>query len=294
MAPVTTLDALMVSGELVRPVLDAVSVLTPAVAPSVQLVSVATPFAFVTAVAPVIDPPPLVTAKVTVMPATGLLFASRTTTLGGTATAVFTVAAVLPPFNESCVAAPAPPVTVMVSGEFVRPGLVAITVFAPAAVPSVQLPSDATPDPFEVALTPVMLPPPDPTANVTGTPATGLPDASRTITLGATATSAPAVPVVLPPLSAICVAALVKPVAAMVSGDPPSVPLVAVSVFAPTNGPRVHDPSTATPCAFVACVSPVADPPPEATAKVTVTPGTGLLNASRATTLGATASVCPT
>ena len=292
-APVTTLDALIVSGELVRPALVAVSVFTPATGPSVQLPTVAMPCVFVTAVPPVIAPPPVATAKVTVTPPTGLLFASRTSTLGGTATAVLMLPVVLPPFNDICVAAPAAPVAVIVSGEFVSPALVAMTVLLPATVPSVQLPSVAIPLAFDTALTPVIEPPPVPTEKVTGTPATGLPFASRMITLGGVATAAPAVPVVLPPLSAICVAAFVRPVAAIVSGEPPNVPLVAVIVLAPTSAPSVQDPTVAMPLAFVTCVAPVIVPPPEATAKLTVTPATGMLFTSRTITLGGTASAVP-
>ena len=292
-APVTTLDALIVSGELVRPALVAVSVFTPATGPSVQLPTVAMPCVFVLAVPPVIAPPPVATAKVTVTPPTGLLFASRTSTLGGFATAVLMLPVVLPPFNDICVAAPAAPVAVIVSGEFVSPALVAMTVLLPTVPPSFHEPSVAMPLASDTWFTPVMLPPPDPTENVTGTPATGLLLASLMITLGAVATFWPAVPVVLLLLSAICVAALVSAVAAIISGEPPSVPLVAVIVLAPTSAPSVQDPTVAMPLAFVTCVAPVMVPPPEATAKLTVTPATGMLFTSRTITLGGTASAVP-
>ena len=72
------------------------------------------------------------------------------------------------------VAAPAVPVAVKVSGEPVRPGLVAVSVLAPAVVPSVQLPTVAMPDALVVADAPVTEPPPEATAKVTATPATGL------------------------------------------------------------------------------------------------------------------------
>ena len=62
-----------VTGEPVRPALVAVRVLAPAVVPSVQLPTVAMPAALVVAEAPVTEPPPEATAKVTVTPATGLL-----------------------------------------------------------------------------------------------------------------------------------------------------------------------------------------------------------------------------
>jgi hypothetical protein len=79
--------AVMVNGEPVSPVLVATTVLLPASAPNVQLPSVAIPLAFVVCVAPVTEPPPLPTAKFTITPATGLLFASFTITLGGVLTA---------------------------------------------------------------------------------------------------------------------------------------------------------------------------------------------------------------
>jgi len=55
-----------------------------------------------------------------------------------------------------------------------RPGAVALRVFGPAALPSVQLPTAAIPAASVLGVAPVRLPPPDATANVTGTPATGL------------------------------------------------------------------------------------------------------------------------
>jgi hypothetical protein len=69
-------------------VLAAVSVLAPALAPSFQLPTVAMPPAFVVGVRPVVEPPPLATAKVTLTPETGLLLTSVTRTLGAVATAV--------------------------------------------------------------------------------------------------------------------------------------------------------------------------------------------------------------
>src|ERR1019366_548614 len=112
--------------------------------------------------------------------------------------------------------------------------------------------------------------------------------------LGATATAAPAVAVwLLPALIAICVAAPTIAVAVNVSGLPASPGLVAVSVLAPTAGPRVQLPTVAIPLALVVAARPVAEPPPEATAKVTLTPLTGLLLMSLMSTLGAIATAVP-
>src|SRR5687768_6613659 len=85
--------ALNVTGLPAREPDVAVSVFAPAAAPSVQLPTVAMPLPFVEAAPPVTLPPPPVTAKVTDVPAiTALLNWSRTSTDGGVATAVPTVA----------------------------------------------------------------------------------------------------------------------------------------------------------------------------------------------------------
>jgi hypothetical protein len=94
-----------------------------------------------------------------------------------------------------CVATPAVPVAVKVSGDPVSPLLVAVSVLPPTIDPSVQLPTVAMPLALVVALPPVMLPPPVATANVTVTPETGLSNASRTRTLGAVVTAVPTVAV---------------------------------------------------------------------------------------------------
>lgn len=107
--------AVNVIGLPVNPVEVAVRVLLPAVAPSVQLPTVAMPPAFVVAERPVALPPPVATANVTVTPATGLLFASRTITDGAVVTA-------------------APAVAVCPS-----PALIAIVVAVPATVVIVPL-----------------------------------------------------------------------------------------------------------------------------------------------------------
>jgi hypothetical protein len=69
-----------------------VRVFNPAAVPSVQLVAVAIPFLLVTFDIGDTEPPPLVTAKVTVTPLSGVLFASLIITLGGVDTAVPAIA----------------------------------------------------------------------------------------------------------------------------------------------------------------------------------------------------------
>src|SRR5690348_18447568 len=90
-------------------------------------------------------------------------------------------------------ALPAVPVAWNVTGLPVSEPEVAVTVLGPATVPSVQLPTVAMPLALVVWVGPVMLPPPDATANVTATPGTGCPPASVTITDGAIGTAVPAV-----------------------------------------------------------------------------------------------------
>src|SRR5213593_1108133 len=73
-----------------------------------------------------------------------------------------------------------------------EPAAVAVRVFGPAVADSVQLPTVAIPPASVVCVAPVTLPFPGATANVTATPATGLPLASRTIADGGEATALPA------------------------------------------------------------------------------------------------------
>jgi len=67
-----------------------------------------------------------------------------------------------------------------------------------------------------------------------------------------------------------------RPVAWKVRGLPVKPVEVAVTVFAPAVLPSVQEPIVAVPFAAVVCERPVPEPPPEATANVTLTPATGL------------------
>jgi len=82
-------------------------------------------------------------------------------------------------------------------------------------------------------------------------------------------------------------------VAVKVTGLPDRVPDVAVSVLLPAVVPRVQLPTVAIPLTLVVWLAPVTLPPPVATAKVTLTPATGLFAASRTITDGATATAEP-
>ena len=111
---------------------------------------------------------------------------------------------------------------------------------------------------------------------MTEAPETGLPCASVTSTDGAVATfvftvadwPSPALIVIEPAVPA-------TPVAVKVIGLPASPPDVAVSVFVPAVVPSFHEPTVAMPLALVVACVPVAEPPPEATAKVTAMPEMG-------------------
>ena len=78
-------------------------------------------------------------------------------------------------------------------------------------------------------------------------------------------------------MTARCDAAPAVAVAVKVTGEPVSPAEVAVKVFDPALVPKVQEPTVAIPEAFVVVVAPVIEPPPLATAKVTLTPETGLL-----------------
>jgi hypothetical protein len=190
-----------------RPTAPAVSVFAPAVAPSVQLPTVAIPDAFVVVLAPVNDPAPLPMKKLTLAPLTGLLFASRTFTDGATVTAV-PATAVCPSPALTMIEPGAPAVAVAVnvitrSAEPTdaliprmpaiadAPLTVAVSVFCPATLPSLQLPTAATPDSLVVCDGPVIEPPPLVTANDTATFGIALPFASAILTDGGVATVDP-------------------------------------------------------------------------------------------------------
>src|SRR5207302_3145926 len=196
----------------------------------------------------------------------------------------------------SRVAVPAVPVAVKVTGLPASDPEAAVNVFDPAVGPRVHAVTAATPSaPVVTGLVGVTLPPPVPGANVTATPATGLPSWSRTITDGGTATAVPTRACCpLPAWTAIWVAAPAVALARNVTGLPCSVPDVAVKVLGPAALPSVQLVTAATPLALVVCEAPVMLPPPVPGAKVTATPATGLPNASCTITAGGTGTAVPT
>jgi len=184
--------ALKVTGEPDSPADVAVTVFAPTVVPNVRTVD-ALPSAPVEVEVDDKDPPPAVTANVTLAPLTGLLFASLTITTKGLGSVVPTDA--LCPFPENrdmLVAGPAVPVALKVTGDPESPVDVAVTVFVPDVVPNVRI-VDALPSAPVVAEVADSDPLPAVTANVTPTPLTGLLFASLTTTTKRLASVVPTV-----------------------------------------------------------------------------------------------------
>src|SRR5258708_34666019 len=156
-----------------------------------------------------------------------------------------------------------------------RRAAVAASVFDPATVPSVQLPTAARPEPSVFFVPPLKPPPPEPTANVTVTLSTGLPNWSVTRSVGRTGTAVFTVTVGVSP--AVLLGAAGAPgvaVALKVRGVTPVT--WARSVFAPVAVPRVQLVTRALPAASVATpVTGLTEPPPPVTLNVTAAPGTG-------------------
>src|SRR5216117_3315054 len=100
------------------------------------------------------------------------------------------------------------------------------------------------------------------------------------MTDGVVATAVPTVAVwPSPALSAMELAPPAVPLAVKVSGLPARPVAVAVNVFGPAVVPRVQAVTAAMPLAFVVTgLVGLTVPPPDATANVTATFGTGLLN----------------
>src|SRR5207248_2988758 len=182
-------------------------------------------------------------------------------------------------------AAPAVPVAVNVTGLPESVPDVAVSVLDPAVVESVQPPTAAMPLASVACAAPVTLPLPGPAAKLTDTPATGLLNASVTMTDGAIGTAVPAgADCPLPPWGAMvaAVAGFTAMSAVSVTVTVPSTLAVTVFVSATValNAPVI------CPLAFVVltgCVSvlPVAG----VTMSVTVAPLTGLPLASRTVTV---------
>src|SRR5713101_4063006 len=268
--------AVNATGLPARPAAVAVRVFVPAVVAKVHDVTAAIPLAFVgTAVVGLTVPPPDATVNVTATPATGHPNEFVTRTDGAMATALPALAVWLfPPLMAIWVAAPAVLVAAKFTGLPVSPGAVAVRVFVPHVVPSVQEVTAAMPPALvSTALVGVTVPPPTVTAKVTATPATGLPLASFTITDGGMSTAVPTVAVwVLPAFTATWVAV---PAVTVTAPDVTAVSPgeVKLSVRAPTKPVMARLVNTAAPPAVVVTVAvPPSVPPPVAMAAVTDVP----------------------
>src|SRR6185437_2113582 len=254
----------------------AVAVCAPAVGPSVNWAT-AIPVPSVIEVAGS-DPPPEVTAQLTVTPDTGFT-PSVTLTESSFGRMARTVSVCpFPPASDMVVAVPLFPKSMKLNGLPVSPADVATTVSGPANEPSVQVPRLATPDPLVVGVVPVIDPlraPPAARANVTDTPDTGLPNWSVTLAPGVVATAVPTV-AAWPLVPAAAVRILALPwfaVAVKLTGEPVSPETVPVAPCDPATVPSTRV-ALATPFAPVIEVGVML--PPHVTPHVTVTPETGL------------------
>src|SRR2546421_3103993 len=119
------------------------------------------------------------------------------------------------------------------------PAAVAVRVFVSAVGPSVQDVTAAIPLAFVVTcVAGLTVPPPEVTANVTATPATGFPAPSRTITAGGEATAVPAgADWLVGPLAAIAAAVGCETVT-LTGAERPA--LVAVTVAVPGVVPALN------------------------------------------------------
>src|SRR2546426_8039210 len=169
---------------------------------------------------------------------------------------------------------------------------VAVTIFVPTTLPSIQLPALATPRASLVSLVAPRAPPPV-AAKSTMTPATPLPNWSATFTTGAV-TAVPTVPVCgSADCLTSCVAAPASAVAVKVTGEPARPLTDAVAVCVPTAGPSVCV-ELAIPFTSVRDVAGFINPPPRPAAQWTGTPWTGRPTAFLTATESAGASAGPT
>src|SRR5437764_145766 len=273
----------------------AVVVCVPINTPTVRNVG-ACPFASVVDVAGSTAPPPDAAAHVTVMPATGLPFASLTSTMCGVCRRVATCPVRLSPELFAIVAAgPAVPAAVKVTELPARPLAVTVSVFCPAVALSVHDVSAAIPSvPVLTGVVGVTVPLPSAGVNVTATPVTGFPFASFTITDGGGLTAVPAGAVGLVGLfGGMVAAAPAVPVAVHVPGLPLSDPDVAVTVLLPAGALTAQPSTVAMPVPLVVRVPPVTLPLPAAGVNVTATSVTGFPFASLTITDGGDVTAVP-
>jgi len=183
----------------------ATSALAPTAAPSVQPPTVATPLASLIASGPVTEPPPAVTAKLTVTPATPLPKASVTFT-AGRVLAAEPITPFCPSPANAMIAAAAPGVADALKVTLGRLPETAVTVCVSVLLfPSVHV-VDTVPSAPVVAVAGLTEPAPPVTANSTGCPATPAPLASTTFTFSWVASAVFTVPACASPCT-FCMAA---------------------------------------------------------------------------------------
>src|SRR5207302_1080518 len=189
---------------------------------------------------------------------------------------------------------PATPAAVKVTGLPVSDPEVAVNVFEPAVVLSVQLPTVAMPLPLVVWLPPVSVRSRRATTHVTTTSAAGSPSAPLPSADGRALPAVPAVAAWLVGLAASpYTTPFAAPAAVKVTGLPVSDPDVAVNVFEPAVALSVQLPTVAMPLVLVVWLPPVIVPFPGATANVTATPATGDPNAALTGTDGGELAAVP-
>src|SRR5712664_641843 len=198
-----------------------------------------------------------------------------------------------PPLSAMLVAVVTIPVALNVIGLPTSPAAVASSAFRPGLTARVQPVTRAIPDESVVAVGGVTVPRNAPVSvNVTDAPGIALPYWSTTRTTGGVLTGWPAIDVCVSMLTRSSRAATSRaPLAVNVTGLPVRPLVLAVSVFCPTSVPSCQPPTRATPAVSVTADPPVTLPLPEAVAKRTPTPDTGLLNWSRTVTAGATGKI---
>ncbi len=259
--------------------------------PSVY-VTAASPLALVITVSSETVPPPLTTLNTMGWPTTGVALLVRRAT-NGCASGCPSWPIWLSPLSATkAIVAGAVAVAVK---EALRAPLVALSVCAPGVSPSVQVGTAAAPVEFvNCSALPPIEPPPDVTANVTATPATGFAYWSRSRTAGDTGSAVPATAVwplpsrisidVAAPASTLCENPTVNPsAAASTARRPARVSAVTLTL--------------ARPLASVVSARAESVPRPVCTLHRTITPGTGVVPSSARTTIGApnavvTAALC--
>src|SRR5207247_4453699 len=194
-------------------------------------------------------------------------------------------------------AGPVGPSAVKVAGLPVIPdaAAVAVSVFVPVVVPSVQEAAAAIPfAPVATAVVGSTVPLPDATWKVTATPCTGLPLASCTITDGGELTALPAgADCVVGLFAAITAAAPALSVIAAMAGVSPGAPKLSVSL--PTVPVNVRPLNVADPFDPVVAVALLGVAPAGLSVAVTTTPLwlTGLPLASSSCSTGCWANATP-